>query len=67
LRTDDQGRILHAVGDLERIDNIPIQRMSPAGTNVVLAHIQNPQANIVITSDGSTEGALLKIARRAGP
>jgi hypothetical protein len=62
LRTDDRGRILHAVGDLERIDNIPIQRMSPAGTNVVLAYIQNPQANIVVASDGSTDGALLKIA-----
>jgi len=62
LRTDDKGRILHAVGDLDYIDKIPKQRMSPEGTNTVLVFVQNPEANFVIASDGSIDGAILKIA-----
>lgn len=61
-RVDAKGLILHAVGDLDRLDNLPAERMSPEGTNVVLAFVENPTVNVMIASDGAMEGPILKIA-----
>lgn len=62
LRKDHAGHILHAVGDLSYLDQLPSEALSPNGHNVVIATISNPSAQFCVGVDETLSSAILKIA-----
>ena len=61
-KRDASGRILYAEGDLEYLDALPPEALSPVGRNLVIAKISNPAASFGVGMDETITDVDLKAA-----